>query len=171
MTSKADEIIEKIKEEINRSDLIMEYFRKNLNQNIQHPGIVGWVVQEYKKRTGKVFRDPDRAIRKLSQQGQLIKIAKEVYKYDPNFINNRELEDFSPQQKAEIFKRDNFRCVICGRGKAEGIDIHADHIKPKEFGEKLKLKTAKRFVLNITFRKNIISRLKLERECSLGFSI
>ena len=70
------------------------------------------------KRTGKVFRDPDRAIRKLSQEGQLIKINKGVYKYDPDFVHNRELEDFTPAQKEEIFKRDNYRCVICGRGKA-----------------------------------------------------
>lgn len=46
-----------------------------------------------KKRTGMIFRDPDRAIRKLSQQGQLIKIAKGVYKYDPDFVkeNSRNL--------------------------------------------------------------------------------
>lgn len=58
-----------------------------------------WVVAEYKKRTGEVFRDPDRAIRMLSQGGKLIKIKKGVYKYDPDFVTNRELEDFTPEQK------------------------------------------------------------------------
>jgi len=153
MTSKADEIIEKIKEEINQSDLIMEYFRKNPKREIKHPEIVDWVVGEYKKRTGKVFRDPDRAIRKLSQQGALIKIAKGVYKYDPDFINSRELENFSSTEREEIFKRDNFRCVICGRGKAEGIDIHADHIKPKEFGGKAEIENGQTLCAQHNFQK------------------
>ena len=33
-----------------------------------------------------------------------------------------------------IFKRDGYRCVVCGRGKKDGVEIHADHIKPKDFG-------------------------------------
>jgi len=24
--------------------------------------------------------------------------------------------------------------VICGRGKKDGVDLHIDHIKPKDFG-------------------------------------
>ena len=76
-----------------QSDLIMEYFKKNPKRDIHHPEIVDWVVAEYKKRTGNVFRDPDRAIRKLSQEGMLIKIKKGVYKYDPDFVKNRKLKD------------------------------------------------------------------------------
>ncbi len=124
----------KSSEEATQSDLIMEYFKKNPKREIKHPEIVDWVFMEYKKRTGMVFRDPDRAIRKLSQEGQLIKISKGVYKYDPDFIQNKELEDFTEAQKEAIFKRDSYRCVICGKGRADGIDIHADHIKPKDFG-------------------------------------
>ena len=89
----------KSKEEMSQMYLIMEYFKKYPGKEIPHPEIVDWVVVEFKKRTGKVFRDPDRGIRKLSQDGQLIKINKGVYKYDPNFVNNKELEDFTPKQK------------------------------------------------------------------------
>src|SRR3989344_9133331 len=110
----------------------MEYFKKNPQREIMHPEIVDWVVEEYKRRTGQVFRDPDRAIRKLSQEGQFIKVAKGIYKYDLDLIKKRELEDFTIAQKEEIFKRDNYRCVICGRGKADGVEIQADHIKSKE---------------------------------------
>ena len=78
-------------------NLIMEYFKKNPRRDIKHPEIVDWVVEEYKKRTGKVFRDPDRAIRKLSQTGLLIKISKGIYKYDPDFVARKELEDFSAE--------------------------------------------------------------------------
>jgi len=123
-----------MKEEIMQSDLIMAYFKKNPRRKISHPEIVDWVVAEYRKNTGKVFRDPDRAIRKLSQEGKLIKIKKGVYKYDPDFIKNRKLKDFTHEQKETIFKRDGYKCVVCGHGKADGVEIHADHIKPRDLG-------------------------------------
>ena len=143
----------KSKEELSQADLIMEYFKKHPKRDIKHPEIVDWVVAEYKKRTGEVFRDPDRAIRKLSQEGQLIKIAKGVYRYDPDFVNKRELEDFTPAQKEELFKRDNYRCVICGRGKADGIEIQADHIKPKELGGKAEISNGQTLCAQHNFQK------------------
>jgi 5-methylcytosine-specific restriction endonuclease McrA len=56
--------------------------------------------------------------------------------YDPELIAHRELEDFTPEQKEEIFKKDNYRCAVCGLGRNDGIEIHADHIKPKDEGGK-----------------------------------
>lgn len=143
----------KSKEEMSQMDLIMEYFKKHPQKDIPHPEIVDWVVTEFKKRTGKVFRDPDRGIRKLSQDGQLIKIKKGVYKYDPDFVNNKELEDFTPKQKEEIFKRDNYRCVICGRGKADGVEIQADHIKPKELGGEAETENGQTLCAQHNFQK------------------
>ena len=115
-------------------DLLIEFFKKNPDRDIKHPEVVDWVVDTYKKRTGKIFRDPDRAIRKLSQSGFLIKVAKGIYKYDPTMEHHRELEDFTSAQKATILKRDGYKCVICGRGKKDGVELHVDHIKPKDFG-------------------------------------
>jgi len=143
----------KSKEEISQANFVMEYFKKNSKKEIKHPEIVDWVVEEYKKRTGEVFRDPDRAIRKLSQEGQLIKIAKGIYKYDPDFVHNKKLEDFTPAQKEEIFKRDNYKCVICGKGKAEGIEIQADHIKPKELGGKAEIVNGQTLCAQHNFQK------------------
>ncbi len=54
--------------EITQSEIIMEFFKNNPNRNIEHPEIVDWVNKEYTKRTGKVFRDPDRQIRQLAQK-------------------------------------------------------------------------------------------------------
>ena len=87
-----------------QKDLIVEFFKKNPNRNIEHPEVVDWVVETYKKRTGKVFRDPDRAIRQLAQSGFLIKIAQGIYKYDPQMVNKKELHDFTAAQKAAILK-------------------------------------------------------------------
>ena len=33
-------------------------------------------------------------------------------------------------------KRDSYKCVICGKGKKEGVELHIDHIKPKYLGGK-----------------------------------
>lgn len=134
-------------------DLIMEYFKKNPKRNIPHPEIVDWVVAEYQKRTGNVFRDPDRGIRRLAQDGLLIKIAKGVYKYDPAFVQKRELEDFSSTQKEEIFKRDSYRCVVCGRGRAEGVEIQVDHIKPKDLGGKAEVANGQTLCAQHNFQK------------------
>ena len=117
-------------------DFIREYFIKHPNKDIPHPEVVDYVTQEYKKQTGKVFRDPDRAVRSLAQRGFLIKVSKGVYRYEPDFVQNRGLEDFSSEQKEIIMKRDGYRCVICGRAREDGVELQVDHIKPKEFGGK-----------------------------------
>jgi len=92
------------------------------------------VVSNYTKRTGNIFRDPDRAIRHLAQSGFLIKIAKGIYRYDSEKVHQRELHDFSVTQKKAILERDGFKCVICGKGVKDGVELHIDHIKPKDFG-------------------------------------
>lgn len=122
------------KNNVVQKDLIIEFFKENPNRDIKHPEIVDWVVSTYKEKTGNVFRDPDRAIRQLAQSGFLIKIAKGIYRYDPEKAYRRELQDFTSAQKQAILKRDNYKCVICGRGRKDGVDLHVDHIKPKDFG-------------------------------------
>jgi len=115
-------------------DLVIKFFKSNPKRNIKHPEVVDWLTKEWLKHTGEVFRDPDRAIRNLAQEGFLQKISKGIYRYDPEHIIHRELEDFTQDQKAAIMKRDNYRCVVCGKGKADGIELQVDHIKPKDFG-------------------------------------
>lgn len=117
-----------------QKDLIVEFFRKNPNRDIKHPEVVDWVVATYKKRTRNVFRDPDRAIRHLSQSGFLIKVAKGIYRYDPEKVQQRELYNFSAVQKKAILERDGCKCVVCGKGLKDGVDLQVDHIKPKDFG-------------------------------------
>lgn len=115
-------------------ELLMEFFKKNPKRDISHPEIVDWATAEFLKRTGRIFRDPDRGIRSLHQRGFLQKIGKGIYRYDPNFVQERELHDFTPDLKKAILERDNYRCVVCGRGQKEGVELHIDHIKPKDFG-------------------------------------
>lgn len=115
-----------------QTGLVKEYFVKNPNRDIPHPDVVDWVVAEYKKRTGKVFRDPDRMIRSLYASGFLIKVAKGVYKHDPKFVSEKKLHDFTPEQKREILEKGNYQCAVCGEGIASGVELHVDHIKPRD---------------------------------------
>ncbi|MCK4918218.1 MAG: HNH endonuclease [Candidatus Pacebacteria bacterium] len=124
---------------ISQNSLLVEYFQNNPKRAISHPEVVDWVIKEFKKRTGKIFRDPDRGIRKLYQKGYLVKIKKGVYKYDPSLIKKKELQDFTSAIKKKIFERDSFKCVMCGKGEKDGVEIHADHIKPKDLGGKATL--------------------------------
>ena len=140
--------------QISQLDLIMEFFKANPKRDISHPEVVDWVTSEWQKRTGKVFRDPDRGIRSLHQKGYLQKIAKGVYRYEPKSVNIRQdLEDFSPALKKHILERDNYKCVICGLGKNEGVELHIDHIKPKDLGGKATLQNGQTLCAKHNFLK------------------
>lgn len=136
-----------------QSDLLMEYFKENPNRDIPHPEIVDWATTEWLARTGHVFRDPDRGIRKLSQSGFLIKVAKGVYRYDPEFVKLKELEDFTPAQKEEIMKRDGYKCVVCGKGRENGVELQVDHIKPKDQGGKATIENGETLCAQHNFQK------------------
>ena len=52
---------------------LLDYYKDRPGIDIKHPEIVDWATNEFRKKTGKVFRDPDRGIRRLHQDGFLIK--------------------------------------------------------------------------------------------------
>lgn len=138
---------------ITQAEIIMEFFKKNKKRKIKHPEIVDWATVEYKKRTGKAFRDPDRQIRQLHQNGLLIKISKGIYEYDPKLVKVRELENFTEKQKQQILKRDSFKCVICGQGSRDDIELQIDHIKPKDKGGKATIENGQTLCAMHNFRK------------------
>jgi predicted restriction endonuclease len=144
--------------EISQRDLLIEFFKNNPHRNIFHPEIVDWAMEEYKKRTGKIFRDPDRGIRKLHQEGLLVKIDKGIYKYDPDLTENKILEDFTAEQREIILKRDGYKCVICGKGRKEGVELHVDHIKPKDKGGKAVLENGQVLCAQHNFLKKNLNQ-------------
>lgn len=127
-----------MKKKITQLELLMEYYIENPDRDIPHSEIVDWATSEWYKRTGTVFRDPDRGIRRLHQEGKLIKVRKGVYRYSENIhgYDLPVLENFSQRQKRKILERDNYKCVVCGRGEKEGVELHVDHIKPRDLGGK-----------------------------------
>ena len=115
-------------------ELIMEYFKSYPNQELSHGPVVDWVTEQWLRNHDKPPRDPWRMIRQLHQYGQLIKVRKGVYKFDPNLENNIEVFVFSPKIRNVILERDDYQCVVCGRGRKDGVELVVDHILPKDKG-------------------------------------
>lgn len=99
---------------------------------MEHKEAVDWLTDEYLKRTKQVFRDPDRQIRSMHQEGMLKKIKAGVYRYDPKA--EAPLDEFTQEEKNIILKRDGYRCSVCGKGKKDGMSMHIDHMKPRDKG-------------------------------------
>ena len=117
-------------------DLVKEYFKKRPPQDLQHGPVVDWVEKQYMKLYGKNPRDIWRSIRKLHEDGILIKVRKGVYCYDPKAIEKHKHDTFTQRQKEIILKRDAYKCVICRKGKKDGVELHIDHIKTLYLGGK-----------------------------------
>ena len=79
-------------------------------------------------------------------------------------INQPELEDFTPAQKEQIFQRDNYQCVICGRGQPDGVEIHADHIKPKDLGGKATIENGQTLCAPHNIRKKNLKQTESGRK-------
>ena len=60
------------------SELVLEYFKKHPNENLSHAPVVDWVEQQSVMLTGRKPRDTWRAIRKLHQEGKLVKVGKGI---------------------------------------------------------------------------------------------
>ena len=81
-------------------------------------------------------------------------IDKNILEYkNTTFVTNRQLEDFTQDQKKQILARDGYQCVICGQGKQNGIELHVDHIKPKNLGGKATIENGQTLCAKHNFRK------------------
>lgn len=121
---------------LTQAELILRYFQSHPDRDIPHAEVVDWATQEYKRLLGgdETFRDPDRAIRKLSQQGKLHKIKTGVYRYAGSHQRIKALESFDSATKIIVLQRDGHRCVVCGRGVNDGVALQVDHLIPMDKG-------------------------------------
>jgi 5-methylcytosine-specific restriction endonuclease McrA len=145
---------------ISQSELVLKYFMDRPNQEIKHSTSKKDLEDEFERLTGKRFEDSDRTIRKLYDEGKLIKVKKGVYKYDPNIQPNIQLQDFSPETKREALERDQYKCVICGLGKADGVDLQIDHILPRSKGGDATIGNAQTLCAPHNFSKKNLSQIE-----------
>ncbi|HOJ27662.1 MAG TPA: HNH endonuclease [Spirochaetota bacterium] len=135
------------------TDLIIEFFKNHPKEDMPHGPVVDWVEEQYTKLYNRKPRDIWRSIRRLHQEGFLIKVKKGIYRYDPDIATNKHLEEFSQELKNQILERDNYKCVICGRTAKEGYELHVDHILPKDKGGKATLDNGQTLCSICNFRK------------------
>ena len=147
-----------------QSEMILQYFYEHPNVDIPHPEVVDYVTEKYKEMFGKPLRDPDRAIRKLAQEGNLIKVKKGVYRYDPDLVVKRDLEDFSEADKEIIKKRDGYKCVICGLGPENGVELQVDHILPKDKGGKAVIENGQTLCAKHNFIKKNYGQTEMSKK-------
>ena len=146
-------------------DYIRDYFKANPNKNLETTKVKGIIENKYLSETGKRFEDCDRGIRSLYQKGWLIKVSKGCYKYDPNHkSDDKTLHDFSDKIKKQILNRDKFKCVVCKLGKKEGLDLHIDHIKPRDKGGKSTLENGQTLCSRCNFLKKNMSMNSLGKK-------
>jgi len=116
------------------------------------------VEEQYIKLYGKKPRDTWRSIRHLHEEGFLIKVKKGVYLYEPAAVKQRKIDDFTPEQKEAILKRDGYKCVICGKGRKDGVELHVDHIKPRYFGGKSTIENGQTLCAQHNFIKKTLKQ-------------
>ncbi len=139
-------------------DLLIAYFKEHPKKDMPHGPVVDWVEEKYKRLYNKKPRDTWRSIRNLHETGFLIKVKKGIYRYDPDAVKQRVLENFTLEQKEEILKRDDYKCVVCGRGKKDGIDLQVDHIKPKYLGGKATIENGQTLCAQHNFIKKSLKQ-------------
>ena len=139
-------------------DLLIEYFKAHPKEDMQHGPVVDWVETRYKRLYNKKPRDTWRSIRNLHETGFLIKVKKGIYRYDPEAVKRRNLEDFTTEQKEAIFKRDGYKCVVCGKGKKDGVELQVDHIKPKYLGGKSTIENGQTLCAQHNFIKKTLKQ-------------
>lgn len=118
-----------------RESLIMDFFKEHPNTEIRTSEVSEGVKESFEDH-GHKQQDISTDINILSHKGRLIKIKHKqgVYKYDPDFEQEGEFYDFSESDKAAIFRKDGYKCVICGLGRQDGVEIAADHKIPRSKG-------------------------------------
>lgn len=141
-----------------------EYFTTRPMVEISHEQSKRDLEVAYMMATSKRFEDADRAIRKLHQEGFLIKVAKGIYMYDPTAVEEKTLQIFSEQQKREILERDGFKCAVCGLGKENGLSLQIDHIKPMELGGKATLENGQVLCSKHNFYKNKLNATEMSKK-------
>ena len=141
---------------ISQKEFIKNYFIKRPNQDISHSQSKFEIEDSYFNETKKRIEDSDRAIRSLHQEGFLVKVAKGVYRYDPNVTYKREdLFEFDNKTKNRILERDEYKCVICGLGRDNGIELQVDHILAKQYGGKATYENGQTLCAAHNFKKKI----------------
>lgn len=123
----------------NKANVCLERERSIINSEILRiPYTTTFkVIVEYITPAGKKIYQKSRdfsvdEMRKLKSDAIIMETDRNLKK-----INlNEERTKMTESLRYDVFKRDNFKCTICGRGSKDGVKLQVDHIKPVSKGGK-----------------------------------
>ena len=139
--------------------LLKKYFQTNPDKELSTGEITDWIMEKYFDIHGKIPKDVGRDIRHLGGAGFISKVRKGVWKYSADEEQNNKLVNFSKTIIEAIFYRDGYKCVFCGRGKEDGVEICADHIYPRSKGGKSTIENGQTLCYEHNTLKNDYSQL------------
>jgi hypothetical protein len=107
---------------ISQEDFVREWFRQNPDRDIPH------------LESKPLIEHVDRAIRRLSESGELLKISKGVYRLNSAPLVGGTKPGFSDFTCQATLERDSFCCSICGEPAGHRSNLHVIPITPFKLG-------------------------------------
>ena len=122
---------------MNQLEFLLEFMKSKPNRRFTPEQLREKVDDEYQLRFGSSFKDVNKAARTLARLGRIQREPKNKakhYWFDPQL----EIvpEAFDELEINQIFERDNFACVNCKRGSADGVKISVGYAKSRMRGGK-----------------------------------
>jgi len=120
------------------SEFALEWFKEHPDQQFTNEEIKKLLPEAFFVKTGKKLQDPTRSVRELAELRRIQKYPEgkaRFYWYDPKL----ELlpEEFDDEERRQILERDGFRCVVCGKGSADGVKVTIGYALSTRRGGKL----------------------------------
>ena len=127
---------------LTKKDLFaLDWFKQFPMRKFSNEEIRNLLPAEYQKSAlskRDKFQDPSRSARKLAENKRIQKFPANkarFYWYDPE--SDYLPEEFDDAEKAFILERDGLRCVVCGRGVADGVKVSVGYALSTRRGGKL----------------------------------
>ncbi len=125
---------------MNQLEFLFEFLKSKPNQRFTPEQLREKVASEYQLRFDSSFKDVNKAARTLARRGR---IQREPEKKANHYWFDAQLEiipeEFDELEVNQIFERDNFACVNCKRGPADGVKISVGYAKSVMRGGKFDL--------------------------------
>lgn len=119
---------------ISQEDFVREWFRAHSDRDIPHLESKPLIELAWLEQTGSRIEDVDRAIRRLAESGELIKVRKGVYRHDSEAAPSKSGGFFSEFTSQAALERDLFSCAICLEPADHKRDVHVVAVTAFELG-------------------------------------
>lgn len=119
---------------MSQEEFVREWFRAHSDRDIPHLESKPLIEQAWLTKTGSRIEDVDRAIRRLAESGELVKVRKGVYRYNSENEKPTDSSGFSEFTSQAALERDLFSCTICLEPADHRLDLHVIAVTAFDLG-------------------------------------